>query len=150
MIAEKARFRHARRLERVAGFHIPDQAFHGATLEAISSHLNFDRLDHTLHDQLVRFVNAFLRCNCRDSPLCGCPERKFSQEILELRENGLDHRQITQYLLEEYGIEIYPADILSFLEDSVHVLEAVADIARLEGLPDLSVAASDHIRKLER
>jgi superfamily II helicase len=119
VIAEKARFRHDRKLERIVGFHIPDQAFHGATLEAISSHLNFDRLDHTLHDQLVRFVHTFLRCNCRDSPLCGCPERKFSREILELRENGLDHRQISQYLLEEYGIEIYPADILSFLEESV-------------------------------
>lgn len=150
MIAGKARFRHARKLERLAGFRIPDQAFHGATLEAVSSHLNFDRLDHTLHDQLVRFVHAFLRCNCRESPLCGCPERKFSREILELRENGLDHRQISQYLLEEYGIDIYPADILSFLEDSVHVLEAVEDIARLGNIPALAAAAADHIQKLER
>jgi len=150
VIAEKARFRHARRLERLVGFRIPDQAFHGATLETVSSRLNFDRLDHTLHDQLVRFVHAFLRCKCRDAPLCGCPERKFTREILELRENGLDHRQISQYLIEEYGIDIYPADILSFLEDSVHVLEAIADIARLENLPGLSLAASDHIRNLER
>jgi len=150
VIAEKARFRHARKLERLAGYRIPDQAFHGATLEAISSRLNFDRLDHTLHDQLVNFIHAFLRCSCRHAPLCGCPEKKFSREILELRENGLDHRQISQYLLEEYGIDIYPADILSFLEDSVHVLEAIEDIARLMDRPALSQSAKEHIGLLER
>lgn len=150
MIAEKARFRHARRLERAAGFRIPDQAFHAATLEAVSSRINFDRLGHTLRENLVAFVHSFLDCRCRDSPLCGCPERRFTREILELRENGLDHRQISQYLIEEYGIDIYPADILSFLEDSVHVLEAVEDIARIENLPALATAAAEHIRKIER
>lgn len=80
MIAQKARFRHARKLERLAGYRLPDQAFHGATLEAVSSRLNFDRLDHTLHEQILNFIHSFMRCTCRETPLCGCPEKKFSRE----------------------------------------------------------------------
>jgi len=150
VISQKARFRHARKLERLAGYRIPDQAFHGATLDAISTRLDYDRLDHTLHDQMLSFIHSFLRCKCRDSPQCGCPEKKFAPEILELRENGLDHRQIAQYLLEEYGIDIYPADLLSFLEDSVHVLEAIRDIASLQSMNELSAKADAHIDMLER
>lgn len=150
MIATKARFRHARRLERLVGYRLPDQAFHGATLEAVSSRLNYEHLDHTLHDQMIRFLHSFLKCRCKDTPMCGCPERKFAREILELRENGLDHRQIAGYLLEEYGIDLYPADLLSYLEDSVHVLEAIRDISCLKNRAGLAASAAEHISLLER
>ncbi len=150
MIATKARFRHARRLERLVGYRLPDQAFHGATLEAVSSRLDYEHLDHTLHDQMIRFIHSFLKCRCKDTPMCGCPERKFGREILELRENGLDHRQIAGYLLEEYGIDLYPADLLSYLEDSVHVLEAIRDISCLKNRANLAASAAEHISLLER
>ncbi len=150
MIAGRARFRHARKIERAVGYRIPDLAFHGATLDAITSRLNLDRLDHVLRDQLLAFMTAFLRCKCRDAPQCGCPEKKFAREIIELRENGLDHRQIVSVLLDEYGIDIYPADILSFLEESVHVLEAVRDIATLNGQGALQASAIEHIGNIER
>lgn len=150
MIADRARFRHARKIERAVGYRIPDLAFHGATLDAISSRLNIDRLDNILRDQILAFFDSFLRCSCRDSPQCGCPERKFAREIIELRENGLDHRQISQFLQDEYGIDVYPADILSFLEESVHVLEAIRDIAALKEKTVLEEAAAGHIDRIER
>jgi superfamily II helicase len=150
LIAERARFRHARKIERAVGYRIPDLAFSGATLDAISSRLNMDRLDHILRDQILAFMAAFLRCPCRESPQCGCPEKKFAREILDLRERGLDHRQITDFLLEEYGLELYPADILSYLEESVHVLEAIRDIAGLQQKGKLEAAASEHISLIER
>ncbi len=150
MIAERARFKHARKIERAVGYRIPDLAFHGATLDAITSRMNIDRLDHVLRDQILAFLAAFLRCKCREAPHCGCPEKKFAREIIELRENGLDHRQIAAFLLEEYGITVYPADILSFLEESVHVLEAVRDIAALQKQTGLEAAAVGHIDLIER
>ncbi len=150
MIAGRARFRHARKIERAVGYRIPDLAFHGATLDAISSRLNIDRLDNILRDQILAFFDAFLRCSCRDAPQCGCPEKKFAREIIELRENGLDHRQISQFLQDEYGIDIYPADVLSFLEESVHVLEAIRDISALNGKTALEEAAVGHIDRIER
>lgn len=150
MIADRARFRHARKIERAVGYRIPDLAFHGATLDALSSRINPDRLDNVLREQVLAFFNSFLRCDCRDSPQCGCPEKKFAREIIGLRENGLDHRQIAGYLQEEYGIDLYPADILSFLEESVHLLEAIRDIAALKDTPGLEKAATEHIRLIER
>lgn len=150
MIADRARFRHARKLERLAGYRLPELAFAGSMLETLCSRIDFDSLDFAVREQILAFFNDFLRCSCRDSPLCGCPEKKFAKKILELRMNGLDHRQIASFLLDEYGIEVFPADILSFLEESVHVLEAIADVSRLQGRDNLAKKTDDTIRLIER
>jgi superfamily II helicase len=150
LIAEKARFRSARKLERLVGYRLPVSAFHGTTLEAISARLNFDYLDPSVRTQLLSFFDEFLRCSCKESPLCDCPARKFAALIIDLRERGLDHRQISSYLLDEFGIEIYPADVLSYLEDSVHVLEAIRDIACLDKRDALEKKANEHISLIAR
>jgi superfamily II helicase len=150
LIADRARLRVAKRIERLAGYRLSDRAFNGTMLETLSSGINYDSFDFAVREQILAFFNDFLRCDCRDCPLCGCPEKKFAQKILELRENGLDHRQIASFLADEYGIEIFPADILSFLEDTVHVLEAISDISRLKGRQELAKKTDDHIRLIER
>jgi len=150
LIADRARFRNAKKLERLAGYRLPELAFSGNMLETLCSHLNYDALDYGVREQILAFFNDFLRCTCKDAPLCGCPEKKFARKVLELRENGLDHRQIAGYLLDEYGIEVFPTDILSFLEESVHVLEAMSDVARLQGQGELAKTTDEHIRLIER
>jgi len=150
LIADRARFRHAKKLERLAGYRLPELAFSGTMLEALCSRLNYDALDFGVRDRILAFFDEFLRCNCKDSPLCGCPEKKFAQKVIELRKNGLDHRQIAAFMLDEYGIEIFPADVLSFLEESVHVLEAISDVARLQGRAELAKKTDDEIRLIER
>jgi superfamily II helicase len=150
LIADRARFRHAKKLERLAGYRLPELAFSGAMLETLCSKINYDVLDFYVREQILSFFNDFLRCECRDSPLCGCPEKKFAKKVIELRENGLDHRQIAAALLDEYGIELFPMDILSFLEESVHVLEAISDVSRLEGKGELAKKTDEHIRLIER
>jgi superfamily II helicase len=150
LIADRARFRHAKKIERLAGYRVPDHAFYPVMLETITTRFNFDALDFAIREQLLKFFNDFLRCKCKNSPLCGCPEKKFAIKVLELRENGLDHRQIAAYLSDEYGIEIFPADVLSFLEESVHVLEAIADVAHLQRRDALAENTVEHIRLIER
>jgi superfamily II helicase len=148
VIAGRARFSGIRRIERATGLRLPDQAFHGAFLEAISSGVNLRSLDGTLREQIRNFLHDFVSCGCRDAPGCGCPERRFAARIIELRESGLDHRQIADQLLEEYGVSLYPADIFSFLEDSVHELEALRDVARLRGEASLAGRCEEHIREI--
>ena len=58
--------------------------------------------------------------------------------------------EIAAFLADEYGIGIFPADVLSYLEDSVHVLEAIADVAHLKGEDVLAAKTVDHIRLIER
>jgi superfamily II helicase len=70
--------------------------------------------------------------------------------VIELREAGLDHRQISAHLADIYGIDLFPADILSYLADSVHVLEAIAAVAALQGRDQVASGAREHIRTLER
>lgn len=150
MIADRARFRHAKKLERLAGYRLPEMAFSGNMLETLCSRIDYDSLDFAVREQILAFFNDFLRCDCRDSPLCGCPEKKFARSIIELRERGLDHRQIAAYLLDEYGVELFPADILSFLEESVHVLEAISDVSHLQGRDELTKKTDETIRLIER
>ncbi len=150
MIADRARFRAARRLERAAGFRLPNHVFSGGFLESVGRAINFENVDRRMREQLLAFIRDFMDCRCKNAPFCGCPERKFTRTIIELREMGLDHRQISDYLLDEYGIDLYPADILSFLEDSVHMLEAIRDVAELQGQEKLAENAIGHIKKIEQ
>lgn len=150
MIADRARFRNAKKIERLAGYRLPELAFSGTMLETLCSRVDYDSLDYGVREQILAFFNEFLRCDCRDSPLCGCPEKKFAKKVLELRMNGLDHRQIAAYLLDEYGVELFPADLLSFLEESVHVLEAISDVSRLQGRDALAKKTDDTIHLIER
>ncbi|MFA5614951.1 MAG: DUF5814 domain-containing protein, partial [Methanoculleus sp.] len=48
MIADRARFRAARRLERAAGFRLPDHVFSGAFLESLGRAINFEGLDRRM------------------------------------------------------------------------------------------------------
>jgi len=150
LIAGRARFAGIRKLERATGLRVPDAVFQGAFLEAISSGVNLRSLDPALREQIGNILHDFVSCRCRDAPDCGCPERRFAARVIELRELGLDHRGIAGQLLDEYGISTYPADILSFLEDAVHELEALRDVARLKGRTDLAKSCEDRIRRIVR
>jgi superfamily II helicase len=150
VIARKARFKSARTIERACGCRIPDAAFNGATLEVLLERVNIDRLGGTLREQVLAFIHDFLNCRCRSSPFCGCPERKFAEKVIEFRENGLDHKGISSVLLDEYGIDLFPADILAYLEDTVHVLEAISDVARISGKKEMESRADEHIALIER
>ncbi|MDD1724434.1 MAG: DUF5814 domain-containing protein [Methanospirillum sp.] len=149
MIASRARLRYHRQIGKLIGYRLPEGAFHGATLEALIS-IPYDSFDRPTREQILAFIKAFLSCKCPDNPFCGCPERKFVREIIELRESGLDHTQIGQYLLEEYGIELYAADILSYLEESVHLLEAILDISLQFQIPLMQQRVEEHIQAIER
>ncbi|MGB4280336.1 MAG: DUF5814 domain-containing protein, partial [Methanoculleus sp.] len=98
MIADKARFRAARKLERAAGFRLPDHVFSGGFLEAVGRGVNFENLDRRMQENLLAIFRDFMDCKCKNAPYCGCPERKFTLTIIELREMGLDHRQISAHL----------------------------------------------------
>jgi len=150
LIASRARFRYIKKLQRAAGYHLPDGAFHPAMMEAICGSMNIDSLDPGTKEQVLNFFKDFLECDCKDTPLCGCPERKFVVKILELRELGLNHKEIHRQLLDEYGIDLFPADILSFLEESVHLLEAIRNVADLAGQNELVQKTDDHIKDIAR
>ncbi|PKL60898.1 MAG: RNA helicase [Methanomicrobiales archaeon HGW-Methanomicrobiales-4] len=149
MIASRARLRYHRQIGKLVGYRLPEGAFHGAVIEALFS-IPYDAFDRSTREQIMAFLKAFVQCRCQDQPLCGCPERKFAIEVIELRESGLDHRHISEFLLDEYGIEIYAADLLSYLEESVHLLEAIRDVSEQTGVHQIRMKTEDHIEAIEK
>jgi len=150
MFPTKAKLVYAKKLGNVVRYRVPDGAFHGAVLELLASGTGLEHLDNRSRDQYLAFFRAFVnKCSCKTRPFCGCPERLFIREVIELRQSGFTHKEIADYLLDEYGIVLYPTDILSFLEESVHVLEAIYRVSMLSDRPNVSVSAANHITLVE-
>jgi helicase len=110
---------------------LPSRVFQGAALEIIMSGDSLARLDIKTRQKLTNFAADFLTCNCSDVPYCGCPERKFSIRLFELRCEGLTPARMIESLTARYGIFAYPADILDYLETALRHLEAIIDVARI-------------------
>ncbi|MFC4551919.1 MULTISPECIES: DUF5814 domain-containing protein [Halorussus] len=112
---------------------IPKGAFKGATLDMLFQGDNLAKLDDTTQERVLDFAEDFLDCDCQSNPYCGCPERKFMRYLLELREQGLGPDAIVDVMSDDYMVYAYSGDVLSFLDDSVRTLEAVEELAGVEG-----------------
>ena len=112
---------------------IPKGAFKGATLDMLFQGENLAQLDDTTQERVLDFAEDFLDCDCQSNPYCGCPERKFMRYLLELREQGLGPDAIVDVMSDDYMVYAYSGDVLSFLDDSVRTLEAVEELASVEG-----------------
>jgi superfamily II helicase len=128
---------------------LPKGAFKGATLDLLFSGENLEKLDETTRDRVLDFAEDFLDCDCRDNPYCGHPERKFMRYVLELREQGLGPEAIVDVMTDDYMVYAYSGDVLSFLDDGVRTLEAVEELARVDGRDDVRGRARELKRALE-
>ena len=112
---------------------IPKGAFKGATLDMLFQGENLAQLDDTTQERVLDFAEDFLDCDCQSNPYCGCAEKKFMRYLLRLREQGLGPDAIVDVMTDDYMVYAYPGDVLSFLDDSVRTLEAVEELADVEG-----------------
>jgi helicase len=140
-------YKYANRISSALNVNLPSRVFQGASLDILFEGENMDKLDITLRDQLFEFAADFLTCNCRDSPYCGCAERKFSEKIISIRAEGYEPEGIVKKLEHLYGITAYPGDVLGYLDNVVRNLEAVEMIARAYSKRDIAAKARN-LRKL--
>jgi helicase len=140
-------YKYAARISAALNVNLPSRVFQGASLDILFEGENMDKLDITLRDQLFGFAADFLTCNCRDSPYCGCAERKFSEKIISIRTEGYDPEGIVRKLEHLYGITAYPGDVLGYLDNVVRNLEAVEMIAAAYSKKEVSARAKS-LRKL--
>ena len=127
---------------------IPKGAFKGATLDMLFQGENLAQLDDTTQERVLDFAEDFLDCDCQSNPYCGCAERKFMRYLLELREQGLGPDAIVDVMTDDYMVYAYPGDVLGFLDDSVRTLEAVEELADVEGDDDAESTAREKKRAL--
>jgi len=132
-ITDKIYVKNHRQLSSQLETHIPKGAFKGATMDVLFTGEGLEKLDEATRDRVLDFAEDFLDCDCDNNPYCGCPERKFMRYLLELRAQGLGPDAIVDVMSDDYMLYAYPGDVLSFLDNGVRTLEAVEELAAVEG-----------------
>jgi len=145
-ITDKIYVKNHRQLSSQLDANIPKGAFSGATLDLLFQGEGLEKLDEATRDRVLDFAEDFLDCDCSDNPYCGHPERKFMRYLLELRAQGHGPEAIVDVMTDEYMVYAYPGDVLSFLDDSVRTLEAIEELADVDGHPE----TADRARQLKR
>lgn len=137
------------RIGRQIGRSIPRAAFAGATLDHLYTGESLENLDPTDHDRIVAFNRDFLDCDCRSNPYCGHPQEKFARWILDERLDGRAPDEIIDAMRDAYGVYVYRGDLLSFLDDGIRRLEALADLGAVEGAKSYAEQVKTTRRGLE-
>ncbi|MDR0768130.1 MAG: DUF5814 domain-containing protein, partial [Methanosarcinales archaeon] len=125
-----ASFKYAEQISKDLRINLPTRVFQGAFLDIIFDGTVLRDVSPKYQKLLLNFGSDMFVCSCKESPYCGCAERKFSEKILLLRMKGLEPIAIIRELESEYGITAYVGDVFSYLEDAVRNLEAVELIAK--------------------
>jgi len=137
-VTDKIYVKNHRQLASQLDTNLPRGAFAGATLDLLFRGDNLEQLDDTTRERVLDFATDFLDCDCQDNPYCGHPERKFVRYLLELRAQGLGPDAIVDAMTDDYMVYAYPGDVRSFLDDAVRRLEAVEQLAQVDGADDVA------------
>jgi len=148
-ITDKIYVKNHRQLSSQLDTSIPRGAFSGATLDLLFTGDGMEKLDEASRERVLDFAEDFLDCDCDSNPYCGCPEEKFLVYLLELREEGLGPEAIVDVMTDDYMVYAYAGDVLSFLDQAVRTLEAVEDLAAVEGDDEARREAAAAIARLE-
>ena len=145
-VFDQAFFAGADRIAASLNVRLPSRVFQGAAMEMALSGESLARLDNATRQKLINFASEFLSCECKYTPYCGCPEKKFSKRLFDLRHEGLSPGRIIDALTAQYGVFAYPSDLLEYLESSVRHLEAVVEVAYVQG-DEISGEKADKLLK---
>ena len=114
------------------GVRIPKKVFSGATLDLLFTG-EIEKIDESFRGYIYAFAKDFLDCSCESNPYCEHPEKKFMEYVLEVRKEGKSPEEIVDRMGKDYMVYSYPADVVSFLDDSIRTLEVLEAIAGVEG-----------------
>lgn len=148
-LPEKVYVRDHRRLGDRLGASIPRSAFAGATLDRLYTGDGIDALAEDAHERVIRFNRDLLTCGCDAMPYCGHPEEAFCRWVLDERLGGASPEEIVDLMGERYHVYAYPGDVLTFLDDAIRRLDAIADLAAVEGTGNAAERARAVRRHLE-
>ncbi|VVB92831.1 ATP-dependent DNA helicase Hel308 [uncultured archaeon] len=141
-------FRYASQLSDALGTDIPTRVF-GAGLDIVFSADGMSKLKENVKRTMLDFAREFMACTCRDSPYCGCAEKKFSGRVIELCAEGHSPEVVIEELTKQYGVYAYTGDVLNYLDGAARALEAVELIAGIYGKKELGEKARGLRERME-
>jgi len=148
-VTDKIYVKNHRQLASQLDTRFPKSAFSGATLDILFTG-DLSELNDATRDSVLEFAEDFLDCDCDANPYCGHPEEKFVEYLLDLRAQGLDPESMVDVMTDDYMVYAYPGDLYSFLDDAIRTLEAVEELADVDGRPEQADRASRKKRELSR
>ena len=144
-----AYFKYANQIGSTLHVNMPSRVFQGAGLDIIFNGDSLSLLDTKIQNFMLNFAGDFLNCTCKDSPYCGCAEKKFSEKIIRLRMEGLAPSEIIKKLEHNYGISAYQGDVFGYLDGVVRNLDAVELISRLFSKKEIAEEARKQRQKIQ-
>lgn len=148
-VTDKIYVKNHRQIASQLGTRFPKGAFSGATLDVLFQG-DLSELNEATRESVLEFATDFLDCNCESNPYCGHPERKFIRYLLDLRAQGLDPEVMVDVMTDDYMVYAYPGDLYSFLDNAVRTLEAVEDLAEVDGNREATERATEKKQELTR
>ena len=148
-VTDKIYVKNHRQIASQLGTRFPKGAFSGATLDVLFGG-DVSELNEATQEKVIDFATDFMDCNCESNPYCGHPERKFIRYLLDLRAQGLDPESMVSVMTDDYMVYAYPGDLYSFLDNSVRTLEAVEDLAEVDGKREAAERATERKHELTR
>jgi helicase len=98
-------------------------------------------------DFIMKLTNDIFNCSCQDNPYCDCGRLNLEKLILNLRiKHNMTIEEISNYLMEEYGIMVFKGDLIDYLENLIYSLESIKNIA--EGISKLNEDFRREIREI--
>ena len=80
---------------------------------------------------IMKWTSEFFNCSCKDNPYCECGRLNLERIILNLRvENQLSIDGISDFLMEEYRIQVFKGDIIDYLESLIYSFESLVNISK--------------------
>lgn len=141
-------FRYASQLSEALKTDIPTRVF-GAGLDIVFSAEGLSGLKENVRRTMLDFAREFMACTCKDSPFCGCAERKFSKNVIELCAGRQTPDGIIAELTKLYGVYVYAGDMLTYLDQAARNIESIELIAAIYNKKELSTEARELREKME-
>ena len=122
--------------------------FSGTTLEKIYFQNRKEALSRHGEEVLVNLLAEFFACDCKDAPYCSCPKIEIGKRLLDLRKAKLSPYRVSEEFRKEYGLKIFSADLINWLDSAIRILETSEKIFTLYGMEKQRKAAIKEIRDI--
>ncbi|MHA1911128.1 MAG: DUF5814 domain-containing protein [Candidatus Kariarchaeaceae archaeon] len=142
-------------VERSLKIHMSSRLFSSSVLDILmGGSVRLDSIDEWVMSILKKWTQEIFTCRHKENPFCSCGVLKLSRLIAELRMSGMNPSRITLEMRNRWQLIAYPGDLLRWLDELIHQLDAVRKLAKVVGdqqkQQEANILASDLERPRSR
>ncbi|MCG3217921.1 MAG: DEAD/DEAH box helicase [Candidatus Heimdallarchaeota archaeon] len=138
-------------VERALKIHMSSRLFSSSVLDILmGGSVRLDSIDEWIMRVLQKWTQEIFTCRHKENPFCNCGVLNLSKLIAELRMSGMNPSKLTLELRNRWQLTAYPGDLLRWLDELIHQLDAVRKLAKVVGDQEKQQEANMLASELER